>query len=189
MRPIPLTLAQANALIASLHRHHKPVVGHRFTIGAETADGRVVGAAVVGRPVAHKTEQYRIAEVTRLVTDGTRNACSLLYGATARAAEAMGQSHESFAKHAETKGLLGRLAALPIRVAGDSHVHSAACTTDSCPPTALYTCPGGHCGRIGSVGEPCTGHPLPSQADLIGRRTRHLVSVAEPGTTKTEVPM
>lgn len=90
LRPVPLTLAQANALIAALHRHHKPVVGHRFTIGAENGEGQVVGAAVVGRPVAHKTEQYRIAEVTRLVTDGTRNACSLLYGATARAAEAMG---------------------------------------------------------------------------------------------------
>lgn len=89
MRPVPLTLAEANALIAQLHRHHKPVVGHRFTIGAEAA-GRLVGAAVVGRPVARKTEQYRVAEVTRLVTDGTRNACSLLYGATARAAEAMG---------------------------------------------------------------------------------------------------
>jgi hypothetical protein len=30
------------------------------------------------------------AEVTRLCTDGTRNACSFLYGATARAAFALG---------------------------------------------------------------------------------------------------
>ena len=89
VRPIPLTLAEANALIARLHRHHKPVVGHRFTIGAEH-NGEVVGAAVVGRPVARKTDQYRVAEVTRLVTDGSKNACSLLYGAAARAAEAMG---------------------------------------------------------------------------------------------------
>lgn len=89
MRAVPLTLAEANELIARLHRHHKPVVGHRFTIGAEK-DGRLVGAAVVGRPVARKTDQYRVAEVTRLVTDGTRNACSLLYSAAARAAEAMG---------------------------------------------------------------------------------------------------
>jgi hypothetical protein len=31
-----------------------------------------------------------VAEVTRLVTDGTPNACSMLYGAAARAADAMG---------------------------------------------------------------------------------------------------
>lgn len=89
MRAVPLTLAEANALIVALHRHHKPVVGHRFTIGAEE-DGKVVGAVVVGRPVARNTEQYRVAEVTRLVTDGTHNACSMLYGAAARAADAMG---------------------------------------------------------------------------------------------------
>ena len=32
-------------------------------------------------------------EVTRLCTDGTRNACSCLYGAAARAAQAMGYEH------------------------------------------------------------------------------------------------
>lgn len=85
-----MTLAEANALIAQLHRHHKPVVGHRFTIGAEDATGRIVGAVVVGRPTARMTEQYRVAEVTRLVTDGSKNACSLLYGAAARTAESMG---------------------------------------------------------------------------------------------------
>lgn len=85
-----MTLAEANALIAQLHRHHKSVVGHRFTIGAEDSTGRVVGAAVVGRPVARNTPQYRVAEVTRLVTDGTYNACSMLYAACARAAQAMG---------------------------------------------------------------------------------------------------
>jgi hypothetical protein len=88
LRLVPLTLRQANELIARLHRHHKPVVGHRFTIGAE--NGQLVGAAVVGRPTARMTEQYRIAEVTRLVSDGTKNVCSLLYAACARAAEAMG---------------------------------------------------------------------------------------------------
>jgi len=51
---------------------------------------RIVGAAIIGRPVARLTEQYRIAEVTRLVTDGTKNVCSMLYAAAARAAEAMG---------------------------------------------------------------------------------------------------
>lgn len=36
------------------------------------------------------TAQYEVAEVTRLVTDGTKNACSILYAAAARACAAMG---------------------------------------------------------------------------------------------------
>lgn len=89
LKLIPLTLSEANELIARLHRHHKPVIGHRFTIGAEV-EGEVVGAAVTGRPVARNTDQSRIAEVTRLVTNGARHVCSKLYSACARAAEAMG---------------------------------------------------------------------------------------------------
>jgi hypothetical protein len=86
---IPLTLAQANALVSALHRHHKPVRGHRFSIGARL-DGRMVAAVIVGRPVARAVDQYAIAEVTRLVSDGTPNACSFLYGRAAQAAKAMG---------------------------------------------------------------------------------------------------
>ena len=88
-RLVPLTLRQANELIAQHHRHHKPVVGHRFSIGVER-DGQLVAAVCVGRPVARMTDPYRVAEVTRLVTDGSKNACSMLYAAAARAAEAMG---------------------------------------------------------------------------------------------------
>lgn len=89
MRAVPLTLTQANDLVSRLHRHHKPVRGHRFSVGA-IKDGRLVGGVIVGRPVAHMTPQYQVAEVTRLVTDGTKNACSFLYAAAARAAKAMG---------------------------------------------------------------------------------------------------
>lgn len=89
VRARPLTLKQANELVQRLHRHHKPVIGHRFSIGAEK-DGSLVGAAITGRPVARKCDQYNTAEVTRLVTDGTKNACSFLYSASARAADAMG---------------------------------------------------------------------------------------------------
>lgn len=89
MMIIPLDLADANALVARLHRHHRPVVGHRFSIGLEK-DGKLIGALIVGRPVARGCDQKRTAEVTRLVTDGTTNACSALYSAAARAARAMG---------------------------------------------------------------------------------------------------
>lgn len=84
-----IELSEANALIARLHRHHKPVKGHRFSLGAFKGDV-LVGAAVVGRPVARECDQRRHLEVTRLVTDGTKNACSALYAAAARAGKALG---------------------------------------------------------------------------------------------------
>lgn len=89
MQVVPLTLAQANELIAAWHRHHKPAVGHRFSIGARSGLD-IVGAAIVGRPVARKTDAYSVAEVTRLVTNGHKNACSFLYSAAARIAREMG---------------------------------------------------------------------------------------------------
>lgn len=87
---VPLELAEANALVAALHRHHKPVVGHRFSIGVLDGAGRLVGAAICGRPVARLYDPRDVLEVTRCVTDGSRNACSALYGAAARAAKACG---------------------------------------------------------------------------------------------------
>jgi hypothetical protein len=84
-----IALKDANEFVARLHRHHKPVVGHLFSIGA-VLDGELVGVAIVGRPVARMRDDGLTAEVTRLCTDGTRNACSFLYGAAARAAFALG---------------------------------------------------------------------------------------------------
>ena len=86
---IRISLAEANAFVETHHRHHPPVVGHLFSIGAGL-DGRLVGVVIVGRPVARLRDDGVTAEVTRLCTDGTRNACSFLYGAAARAAFALG---------------------------------------------------------------------------------------------------
>lgn len=86
---IPLDLEEANAFVTEHHRHHKPVVGHKFSIGAALGD-RVVGVAIVGRPVSRHRDDGVTLEVTRLCTDGTRNACSFLYGRSARAAFALG---------------------------------------------------------------------------------------------------
>jgi hypothetical protein len=88
---LPVELAEANAFITALHRHHKPVVGHRFSLGCVDDSGLLHGVAVVGRPVARLAGSPRdVAEVTRLATDGTYNACSILYAAAARACKAMG---------------------------------------------------------------------------------------------------
>ena len=85
----PVSLAEANAFVAQHHRHHKPVTGHKFSIGC-TADGRLVGVAIVGRPVSRYLDNGLTLEVNRLCTDGTKNACSMLYAAAWRAARAMG---------------------------------------------------------------------------------------------------
>ncbi len=87
----PIGLKEANALVGELHRHHKAGIGHKFSIGVER-DGELVGSVIVGRPVARGSDNGHTAEVTRLVTDGSKNACSILYAAAARAAEAMGYS-------------------------------------------------------------------------------------------------
>lgn len=84
-----VSLAEANGFVSDLHRHHKPVVGHKFSLGAVLA-GKLVGVAIVGRPVARMRDDGKTLEVTRLCTDGTKNACSFLYGAAARAAFALG---------------------------------------------------------------------------------------------------
>lgn len=89
MRAVRVELKDANEFVSSMHRHHKPVVGHRFSIGVEH-QGKLVGCVIVGRPVARQTNQKTTAEVTRLVTDGTPNACSFLYGQAARAAKELG---------------------------------------------------------------------------------------------------
>lgn len=84
-----VTLADANAFVAKHHRHHPPVVGHLFSLGAFKGE-QLVGVVIVGRPVARLRDDGRTAEVTRLCTDGTRNACSFLYGCASRAAFALG---------------------------------------------------------------------------------------------------
>jgi hypothetical protein len=87
----PVTLRQANEMIEKLHRHHKPVVGHRFSLGTRRKIDKVcVGVVVVGRPVAREVSQYEVAEVIRLVTNGTPNACSILYAAASRVCKEMG---------------------------------------------------------------------------------------------------
>lgn len=89
LRHVRITLAEANEFVAARHRHHPPVVGHLFSIGAVLGEA-LVGVVIVGRPVSRHRDDGLTAEVTRLCTDGSRNACSFLYGAAARAAFALG---------------------------------------------------------------------------------------------------
>jgi hypothetical protein len=85
----PITISAASAFVAEHHRHHDPPTGAKFALAA-WLDGQLVGVAMVGRPVSRMLDDGMTAEVIRVATDGTRNACSFLYGASKRAAQAMG---------------------------------------------------------------------------------------------------
>ena len=89
LQVVPISLKEANAFVSLHHRHHRPVVGHKFSIGASDGE-KIVGVAIVGRPVSRHLDDGWTLEVNRCCTDGTKNACSLLYGAAWRAARAMG---------------------------------------------------------------------------------------------------
>lgn len=85
----PITLRAAAAYVVENHRHHGTVRGCCFCLSAYL-DDRLVGVAIVGRPVARGLQDGYTAEVTRLCTDGTKNACSFLYAAAWRACRAIG---------------------------------------------------------------------------------------------------
>lgn len=87
---VPVTFRQANAFVAQLHRHHKPVRGWVFGVGLVDGDGVLRGVAMAGRPVARALQDGRTLEVSRTCTDGCENANSMLYGAIWRAARALG---------------------------------------------------------------------------------------------------
>lgn len=86
---IPITFKEACQFVKEHHRHHKPPIGHKFSIAA-AIDNKIVGVCIIGRPVSRGLDNGWIAEVTRLCTDGTKNTCSFLYAAAWRAARALG---------------------------------------------------------------------------------------------------
>lgn len=85
----PITLREANAFVAEHHRHHRPTAGHKFSIGVRDGE-RLAGVAICGGPASRHLDDGKTLEINRVCTDGTKNACSILYGATYRAAKAMG---------------------------------------------------------------------------------------------------
>jgi hypothetical protein len=90
MHLAPISFPDAVAFVLEHHRHHTPPVGHKFSVAA-MRHGEIVGVVIVGRPVARGRQDGFTLEVTRLcVIDGAKNACSMLYGAAARGAFAMG---------------------------------------------------------------------------------------------------
>ena len=92
MRVVPLTLPTANNYIARWHRHHGEMPGGFawWAVAAVDDAGLIVGVALAGRPTNRNNDDGQTVEVLRVAVDGHPNACSLLYGACARAAKAIG---------------------------------------------------------------------------------------------------
>ena len=83
LRIVPVSLRTANAYVEKRHRPHKPVTGHKFSIGCTNAQDELVA-------VRRYLDDGQTLAVNRLRTDGTKNACGMLYAAAWRAAQAMG---------------------------------------------------------------------------------------------------
>lgn len=86
----PITFRAAAEYVNKFHRHHKASVGCKFCICVKDDKGNIHGVAICGRPVSRHFDNGATLEINRVCTDGTKNACSMLYGACCRIAKAMG---------------------------------------------------------------------------------------------------
>ena len=90
-RFIPIGLKEANKFVLQHHRHNKPTVGHKFSIGLIDDEGELVGVGIAGRPVARMLDNGNTLEIYRVcVLDGHKNANSQLYARIIRIARLMG---------------------------------------------------------------------------------------------------
>lgn len=116
MQAIRLHIKEANAYVAKYHRHSIPSVGGKLAVGCQV-DGKLVGVAIAGRPVARRLDDGRTLEILRLATDGTPNACSFLYARVVNIARLLGYRRIITYTLAEESG--ASLRAVGARVAGE----------------------------------------------------------------------
>jgi len=91
MKVVPCTITRAKEIVSEYHRHNRPPVSGLFALAAES-DGKTIGVAIVGRPIARGLQDGFTAEVTRTCTlpDAPKGTVSFLYSASRRAAHALG---------------------------------------------------------------------------------------------------
>jgi len=89
LRLEPVTLTEAKRFVWEHHRHNRAPIGWRFGVGLSDGE-RLIGVAIASYPGARELHDGQTIEVLRCCTDGTRNACTRLYGAIHRAAAALG---------------------------------------------------------------------------------------------------
>lgn len=88
---IPVSHKEASEFVGNFHRHNKPPLGSIFCVAA--SDGqKMIGVAIVGRPVARYLDDGQTLEVTRccVVDDAPKGSCSFLYARCWQAAKALG---------------------------------------------------------------------------------------------------
>ena len=86
----PITRKDAQAWIASTHRHLRAPVGDVVRVAVVDDAGAIRAVGTAGRPSARALDDGLTLEVTRVASDGAPNACSLIYGALRRAGAALG---------------------------------------------------------------------------------------------------
>ena len=128
----PLDFRSASEFIRQHHRHHLPMQGWKFGIGA-TVEDRVVGVVAVGRPVARGNQDGWTLEVTRCCTDGTQHVASQLYAAAWRATRALGYRRLLTYTLASERG--SSLKAAGWRVVGEVSARRGGWNTKSRPRT------------------------------------------------------
>lgn len=111
----PVTVKDASAWVRSTHRRLPSLQGAMWAVQVRR-DGARVGVALVGVPRARRAmgpagarvehlEVLRVAVVERDASgSGQRGACSMLYGACARAARAMGAASIRTYTHLDEPG-------------------------------------------------------------------------------------
>ena len=125
LRPIPITLREANNFVEQFHRHSKRTArdGGKFAIGATDESGQLWGIAIVGRPLARMLDDSMTAEVTRTCVrpDAPKNVNSFLYGRCWRIWQQMGGSRMVTYTLATESG--ASLNGAGWRIAGESKGH------------------------------------------------------------------
>ena len=90
---VPMSLREANDFVESFHRHSGRTSrdGGKFALGASDGE-RLVGVAIVGRPVARMMNDAWTAEVLRtcVLDDAPKGTPSFLYGRAWRVWQQMG---------------------------------------------------------------------------------------------------
>ena len=85
----PIGTREASAVVKRMHRHLPRVVGGLFAVACYDHD-ELVGVGVASLPKARMARDGFTVEISRVATDGHRNACSRIYGALCRACAAIG---------------------------------------------------------------------------------------------------
>lgn len=85
----PISLRDANRFVIAHHRHCEDTRGWLFGTSL-WADDELRSVGIAGRPLGRGLQDGTTVEILRVCTLGDPNACSRIYGALCRAAQALG---------------------------------------------------------------------------------------------------